>query len=154
MNKDFKDILDNKDLKKNPFTLPQGYFTQMEDNVREKIHSEHAIERGGSLISQLRTYTAMLAMFLLLFGVGYGVISTTGVSNVKYNGLSGIISIPQEDTLSDEELLIIFGQTDIYSTAESISTVETTVAPIKKDKIEEFLIDNNISYISILASLE
>ena len=98
----------------------------------------------------------MLSMFLIVFGIGYGVIALTNVKkDLHYNGITDLfIDSNNNDSLSDEELLIIFGENEIYSTAEQINTLEINIQPIQKSEIEEYLIDNNISSFAILASLE
>ena len=153
MNRDIKDILENKNLKDNPFKIPGGYFSQMEESVHKRIYSSPV---SSTFSVQFKTFATMLSMFLIVFGIGYGVIALTNVKkDLHYNGITDLfIDSNNNDSLSDEELLIIFGENEIYSTAEQINTLEINIQPIQKSEIEEYLIDNNISSFAILASLE
>lgn len=156
MEKKINDILEDTNLKNNPFSLPEGYFNKMEDSVRERIHCCNTTNNVSSFGEHFRTYSAMLVMFLLVFGIGYGVISLTSDRTIDYNGISGIInpSINTNDTISDEDLIILLGRDDIYENDESTYITKSAILTIEKNDIEEYLIDNNISSVIILASLE
>lgn len=59
-----------------PFEVPEGYFSTVEDQVRERIAKPE--KDPGSLMSALRTTLAMTCTFLMIFGMGYGVMALTG----------------------------------------------------------------------------
>ena len=59
-----------------PFEVPTGYFSTVEDQVRERIAKPE--KAPGSLMSALRTTLAMTCTFLMIFGMGYGVMALTG----------------------------------------------------------------------------
>lgn len=70
-----KSLLDNPSLKENPFVMPEGYLSSLEEKVQERIHTpETRLEKIWNIS---RTSIAMAASFVLLLGVGYGVFSLT-----------------------------------------------------------------------------
>lgn len=151
-----KDILTTPALKENPFSVPRGYFTELEDRLHAKIESPE--KSGGSTFSTLRTSLAMAAMFALVFGLGYSVLYITGThagSDPEQTvGASGNTNyIYKKNTLSDEELLQYYGTYDTYS-AETLETINVVTPQTDKDEIEQYLIDTNAPSIMILAALE
>lgn len=158
---DSGDILENPHLKANPFTLPQGYFSQMEARLQETIHHPEKKTESPAL-SSLRTSFAMVAMFALVFGLAYGVFSITGTSNlsspdqtnVAENGpLPKITPEEGKELISDEELLQYYGNYDTYS-AETLATINVVPPAVNKDEIEQYLIDSNVPSFMVLAALE
>lgn len=86
------DMNDLEDIKRRqrPFKVPEGYFSSIEDEVRERISvSEPSIH---PLFSSLRSALALVCSFLLIFGVGYGVMALTGSMKDSLNS--------NQDTLS------------------------------------------------------
>lgn len=69
-----KDILQEEGLRKNPFTLPEGYLEKMETAVGESIASpERSMFR-----TILKPALGLAVAFALVFGMGYGVLALTG----------------------------------------------------------------------------
>ena len=64
-----------KELKENPFRMPEGYLENMEFSVMRKISEESAPQSGWRTILRPAIYLA--AMFALIFGIGYGVLTLT-----------------------------------------------------------------------------
>ena len=64
-----------KELKENPFRMPEGYLENMELSVMRKISEESAPRTGWRTILRPAIYLA--AMFALIFGIGYGVLALT-----------------------------------------------------------------------------
>ena len=136
MKDNLDDILNSAKVKENPFKVPSNYFSQMEDSVHKKIHANSSEDKKPSYALQFKTFATMLTMFLIVFGFGYGVISLTNIKgNLHYNGISNLFidNNNSSNTLTDEDLLIIFGENEIYSTAEQINTIETNIQPIEKE---------------------
>lgn len=74
------DILDNiKKRNKRPFTVPEGYFSTIEDSVKDKI-SETSGRGVNPFLSALRSSMALVVSFLMIFGVGYGVMYLTNTN--------------------------------------------------------------------------
>ena len=69
-----KDILQRESLKENPFVVPQGYFSSVEDAVHQKIHTE---EKVNPLVSFFKTGIALASVFGIVFGLGYGAMYLT-----------------------------------------------------------------------------
>ncbi len=76
----YKDILDNPKLRENPYSVPDGYFTDMENKVRDVIaESEVAAPKGFALFKP----ALMLAvMFVVIGGIG---LSALKITEVLYN---------------------------------------------------------------------
>lgn len=55
---------DNKYKKKNPFSVPEGYFEQLTDEVMERVKKEEKPRRVG-LVRMLKPYIGLAAIFLL-----------------------------------------------------------------------------------------
>ncbi len=72
--------LEDPDLKRNPFSVPEGYFSQMEESVRQAISSEketaEALPKGTAM---LKPALMLAAMFLIVAGLGLGVVKLTDV---------------------------------------------------------------------------
>ena len=69
MEKSKKEILDNPDLKKNPWSPPEEYFSTLEERVHLAIKEEE--ESTPSLISRLKPSLMLFLMFGIIVGVGY-----------------------------------------------------------------------------------
>ncbi|MDD2293975.1 MAG: hypothetical protein PHD07_07200 [Bacteroidales bacterium] len=71
---EIKNILDNPDLKRNAFSVPEGYFAKMEDSVRERIK---APVHESLFLKYFKPAFGLLCSFALIFGLGYGVLTLT-----------------------------------------------------------------------------
>lgn len=63
----------------NPFRMPEGYIDSFEDRLMQRIAQEEAApsERRRPIWSVLKPALTLAAMFALIFGMGYGVLSLT-----------------------------------------------------------------------------
>lgn len=120
-----KDILQRDYLKENPFSVPQGYFTAVEDAVHQKIHKE---EKVNPLVSFFKTTVALASVFGIVFGLRYGAMYLT-------------------DTLDTTSTEI-----PAYASNEAESEDEFIISATEEE-IEQYLIDSDLS-ISALAALE
>lgn len=73
---EFNNILDNPDLKKLSFSVPEGYFAKMEDQVREIIATPEHVPSG--IMRYFKPALGLLCSFGLVFGLGYGIFALTG----------------------------------------------------------------------------
>lgn len=156
IHKEGKDILTTPALKENPFSLPKGYFTELEDRLHATIKSPEKSE--SSAFSTLRTSMAMAAMFALVFGLGYSVLYITGTHSGNepeqtVTAAGNASYMYKKNTMSDEELLQYYGTYDTYS-AETLETINVVTPQADKDEIEQYLIDSNVPSFMILAALE
>lgn len=122
-----RDILQNANLKENPFSVPQGYFSSVEEAVHQKIHKE---EKVNPLVSFFKTSIALASVFGIIFGLGYGAMYLT-------------------DTLDTNTSAT---QAPVYASNEEENTDEFTISA-SEEEIEQYLIDSDLS-ISALAALE
>lgn len=60
------DNFDDKYKKKNPFSVPEGYFEHLTDQVLEKIKEEEKPQKV-SFVQLLKPYMGLAAIFLLAF---------------------------------------------------------------------------------------
>ncbi|MCF0165037.1 MAG: hypothetical protein HUJ92_07105 [Bacteroidales bacterium] len=72
-----KDILNNEELRKNPFTVPQGYFDSMEDKLRAAVNPDGAGEAVHTRWSVLKPAFSLALMFCIIFGMGWGMLRIT-----------------------------------------------------------------------------
>lgn len=74
-----KDILNTAETRENPFRMPDGYLDSFEDLLMARI----AVEQQPTASRKVRFWTVLkpaltlAAMFALVFGMGYGVLSLT-----------------------------------------------------------------------------
>lgn len=64
-------------IKRNPFTVPEGYFEGLEDRIRERI-AEPAAEKTGFL-PKVKPAFMLALMFGIIAGFGYIVSKVTGL---------------------------------------------------------------------------
>jgi hypothetical protein len=95
-----RDILDDSTLKGNPFRMPEGYFDGFEDRVMARIAAENqpAPSRRDRVWTVLKPALLLAAMFALVFGMGYGVLSFTHTLNsgASAAGVSDYASVEEE----------------------------------------------------------
>ena len=79
-------MLDEIKNKKRPFSVPDGYFSSVEDSVKDRIRTPQ--KSGDSPIwASINTGFALAFSFLFIFGMGYGVISLTGSMQKDHFGM-------------------------------------------------------------------
>lgn len=66
-----------KDMKNNPFTVPDGYFSTIEDRVRERIHAPRT--PFNTFIMRVKPAFMLALMFGVIAGFGYIVSKVTGL---------------------------------------------------------------------------
>ena len=150
------DILGNEYLKENPFTLPKGYFAQLEDSVSKRIHTNTDNQERG-IIPFLKTAVLLACTFGAIVGMGYGAMYLTNQS--KESSLPKIVENSVYHNTPDSlesDIIEIMSSAAILDTMteedeQTLSNFDTVV--VDKDNIEEYLIESNISLIT-LASLE
>lgn len=74
-----KDILHTPETRENPFRMPDGYLDSFEDRLMARIAAEEqpAASRKVRFWTVLKPALTLAAMFALVFGMGYGVLSLT-----------------------------------------------------------------------------
>lgn len=102
--------LNDSELKKNPFSVPENYFSDFEEEVRLKIHKSSTSKT--EFFHQIKSYIALAASFAIVFLIGYGVLSLTplldrsglNIENDDFTALidNGFINVRFVDYLYDE----------------------------------------------------
>ena len=69
-------MLDEIKNKQRPFSVPEGYFSTIEDSVRGRIGISQQGE-SNHLWASIKTGFALAFSFVFIFGMGYGVLSLT-----------------------------------------------------------------------------
>ena len=66
-------IIKSNHLKQNPFLVPSGYFDSLPIQVGQKIGAKPV----WSVAKTLKPFLSLAASFLVLFGLGYGILTLT-----------------------------------------------------------------------------
>ena len=76
---EIKDMLNGRGPAENPFRVPEGYFDAFEDRLMARIAAEEAetMQPRRPVWRILKPALTLAAMFALIFGMGYGVLSLT-----------------------------------------------------------------------------
>ena len=162
--KDFKDILEEKKLKENPFGVPQGYFESMRQEVMEKISATPVYvpekEEPATFMTYFKPAFALAAVFAIVFGMGYGAMYMTGTVQDEETQLQAQQTLEENATfagteISEDELIYLIGDTleNLYAQESSDASIDIVEPEINKEEIEQYLIDTRISTIA-LALLE
>ena len=123
-NKEMKEILDDPKLKIRPFTVPEGYFSGVEDGVRRRLETPSG---APSFVRVLKPAFALASMFLVIAGIGY--------TTMKLTAGAGERDIPSENlqrSLAD----IQFSEEEIdqYLVSElSAAEFESLLAEVYQD---------------------
>lgn len=112
-----RDFLSSRELHDNPFRVSEGYFDSLEDRMMARIAAEDAAlaaERPRRPAWRiLKPALTLAAMFALIFGMGYGVLSLTHTLD-RGTGTTSV-----EDYASAEEQMIRpLSIINYYQTAE------------------------------------
>ncbi len=166
-----EDILGKSPLKENPFGVPKGYFGTMQREVMEKISSvpvapvyNEEEAAPATLFTYLKPAIGLAAVFAIVFGMGYGVMSLTGVSkdDVPAPTLQAdsyaaeTVAVNSGTELTEEEVISIIGDSIEELFAQDNSTdsiVEIMQSEINEEEIEQYLIDSRVTT-TALALLE
>jgi len=128
-------------LKQNPYTVPEGYFNDLQNIVSEKISSEGGESRVWRV---LKPQLALVSVFIFVFLLGYGVFKLIPLQDSGRD-----IYLNQKYTLM-EEYQLKNSFIDFYDQkADSAATQKSEINP---EEIIEYLdTDAGLLY---LASLE
>jgi hypothetical protein len=136
--------IEDPHLKENPFTVPQGYFNEMKNNVAERISVTTGAQKTG-IITILRPQAALISAFALIFFIGYAAftIFTPRVSESEITVLSADNQFIEEGFL--KTTFIDFFDIEAETQTEEIHTLPS-------DEVISY-ISENIDIIT-LTSLE
>ena len=121
MNERIDDFLSRRPDAESPLRIPEGYFDALEDRVMARIADEKAPLRGKTRVwSILKPALSLAAMFAIVFGMGYGVLSLTHT----LDGDSAGSEIPAYATAEEELIrpasLLYYYQTDSLAEEEEL----------------------------------
>ena len=114
------DMLRDRKPAGNPFRTPEGYFDAFEDRMMARIASEDQPEtsRRARIWTVLKPALSLAAMFALVFGMGYGVLSLTRTIGPR----NASIEVPGYATVEEEMItptsLINYYQTSLAEETE------------------------------------
>ena len=116
---EIKDIDRDRIMADNPFRVPEGYLDSFEDRLMARIAAEEAeasqTRRPHPVWRILKPALTLAAMFALIFGMGYGVLSLThtldrGAGTAATDGFAS----------AEEELIRPISLIDYYQAAAPV----------------------------------
>ncbi len=159
-NRETDSILENGKLKENPFGVPSGYFSSMQDEVMAKIsaipvmppqqyETEEAAPAG--FMTYFKPAFAMAAMFGIIFGLGYGAMKITGTYTDDDAVQGTLFSANASDELSEDEVISILDITieDLFASQEGSEAIEVIEQTMSNEDIEQYLIDSRVTTTAI-----
>lgn len=152
------DFLENRLLKEFPYTLPDGYFSSLEERVRERTFGHKPDGKWGALFRSFKAAAALAASFLIVFGLGYGAIKLTQNKLAKSSELASIskdsTSVFENEAILDS-LAAKYGPQNLYFAMTNAAEEEIEVLEIEDESyieaVQEYLILKSDSYTSLLA---
>lgn len=116
------DMLKDLASKDNPFRTPEGYLDSLEDRLMARIAAETAEEASSKQQKPvwriLKPALTLAAMFALIFGMGYGVLSLTHTLD------RGTDTAAEGYASAEEELIHPVSLINYYQSAEPEEAVE------------------------------
>ncbi len=126
MTEDNKDILQNNELKKTPYSIPEGYFDKFKAQARTYTEPKYV---PVNLRSRLAPYVGIAAMFLFILVLGKIFVKPTDV--VTSDSAAAEISVIDEGY----EDYLVFSDLDVYLSDAGIEPDE-----LSDEDIIEYLI--------------
>ena len=126
MTEDNKDILQNNELKKTPYSVPEGYFDKFKAQARTYTEPKYV---PVNLRSRLAPYVGIAAMFLFILVLGKIFVKPTDV--VTSDSAAAEISVIDEGY----EDYLVFSDLDVYLSDAGIEPDE-----LSDEDIIEYLI--------------
>ena len=148
---DYRKCALDEELRQNPFGVPEGYFASLQEKIAERVADTTpqiafpALDKRHSWHSQL----AFAASFILLVGMGYGMLKLIAPATVNNSQLADddIYTLIQSVVPSISEATLMDAVLD-----DNSFVAETEL--IGSEDIIDYLSDANLSIYYIMASLE
>ncbi len=133
----YKDILENPGLKRNPYSVPEGYFAEMEDKVRAAVNPEYVEAPKG--LAMFKPALLLAVMFAVIGGLGLGVAKMTDVLYNPAQGTSvdGIYALIEEGYVESDFLYDYYVDLDLDHALGA--RVEESLSA---EDIEEYIINS------------
>ncbi|MBO4691446.1 MAG: hypothetical protein J5604_01570 [Bacteroidales bacterium] len=145
----FNDPLEENKLLQIPFTVPENYFEELEEKLNATLSGQKQDGKWGALLRTIKASLALAASFLIIFGLGWGVMHLT--KNVQNR--SELTANAAEDALIDS-LMQEYGAIEIarfYEADEEIDDRDLYLDDDYLDAIGEYVESTSASYNGILA---
>ncbi len=75
--------INNPHLKENPFTVPEGYFLNLRENISEMISSERVEESKIGFWRLVKPQLALVSTFAAIFLIAYGALTLFSPEIIK-----------------------------------------------------------------------
>ncbi len=121
------ELLERAKMRKIPFSVPEGYFQSVEQRLQEKCFNT-PVQKRGLLITSLKAGLTLAASFLIVAGLGWGVMRLT--NNVQQANLAenSQIQLSEEGQIVMDSLISKFGAIEVaemYHYSNTIDIPET-----------------------------
>ena len=151
MEKNRLDILEEERMKQIPFTAPENYFESLEDRIAEKVFPSEKKGWWTSLGKLLKPALTLAASFLIVAGLGWGVMRLTQTAR---GNLAQNTDNTEEGQMLDS-LVKDFGAIEVnrlYADYEDVSDdVQYDEYSDETDAIEEYITMMAPSFPGLLA---
>lgn len=139
MEKNRLDILEEERMKQIPFTTPENYFESLEERIAEKVFPSEKKGWWTSLGKVLKPAIGLAASFLIVAGLGWGVMRLTQTAR---GDLAQNIENTEEGQMLDS-LVKDFGAIEVnrlYADYEDVSdNTQDDEDSDETDAIEEYI---------------
>lgn len=137
------DILETEEMRKIPFSVPEGYFDSLEDRLSESIFHKNKESWISSLKKTLKPVMTLAASFLIVAAMGWGVMRLTKLSQNKI-ALNSQEETSEESTDLMDSLINRYGAieiAEIYSNPpiETDNTGSDILSQEESDVLEEYI---------------
>ena len=107
------DILQNRELKKYPFDVPESYFSSLEDSVHKRIHKSPS--RLSIFIMRLKPALMLALTFGIIAGLGYGVAALTDRMTVQASPEEPLFSLIDEGYIKSDFIYNFYDEIDLQT---------------------------------------
>lgn len=154
-NKEMEDILSRSSLKENPFGVPAGYFTSVQDEVMQKIsaipvaqpyNEEVEEEAPATFMTYFKPAFALVTVFAMIFGIGWSTMKLTGTYTSSELENATMLSETTQEDLSEDDIISILNITveDLYAEDDTDVQHQTETTVLDQETIEQYLIDTRL----------
>ncbi len=148
-----KDILQKDGMRTLPFSTPEGYFDSVEERLRERTFQKEPSAKWDAWAKALKASLALAASFLLIAGMGWGIMKLT---NLKQNQTAVLAEQTEETDMMLDSLVNRFGAievVDVYrnSISQDIQEENDALSAEEYDALEEYITTMAPSYPGLIA---
>jgi len=128
------DILADERLRKNPFSVPDGYVLELEDKVHRRIYKKE-VQTPWSIFMARAKAPALLALtFGVIFAMGYGILSLTGTMEPSAAPAPGLAELIEQGYINSDFIEDYYDRIhpdtildDTFSTMEMTAEMEEEI---------------------------